>query len=112
MPIELTEKAVEQIKDVIEKGSLNSELTYLRVGVSGGGCSGFTYVLDLTEDVNLDEEWLFESKGIKIICDEKSYLYINGTSIDFEHDGMMGQGFVFNNPNSTSQCGCGKSFNA
>jgi len=111
MPIELTEKAVEQIKDVIEKESLDPVKTYLRVGVKGGGCSGFTYILDLTEDVDLEKEWSFETGEVKIICDEKSYLYLNGTTIDFESS-MMGQGFVFNNPNATSKCGCGASFSA
>jgi iron-sulfur cluster assembly protein len=86
------------------------------VGVKGGGCSGFSYLLDLTEKQReTDEVWDFsfelesEQVTIRVVCDPKSYLYLNGTTIDFK-DEMMGRGFVFNNPNATSSCGCGSSF--
>ena len=83
----------------------------LRVGVKGGGCSGFTYMLDLTEEPKgeMDEE--IECNGVKILCDMKSYLYLTGVEIDFK-DEVMGRGFVFKNPNATSTCGCGSSFQA
>tara|TARA_Y100000589_G_scaffold331724_1_gene386602 strand:+ start:1410 stop:1787 length:378 start_codon:yes stop_codon:yes gene_type:complete len=110
MPIILTESAAREIGTIMEQQKLDAEKTRLRVGVKGGGCSGFSYLLDLTEqDKETDE--LFELHGIKIVCDPKSYLYLNGTTIDFK-DEIMGRGFVFNNPNANSSCGCGSSFSA
>ena len=110
MPIILTESAAREIGTIMEQQKLDAEKTRLRVGVKGGGCSGFSYLLDLTEqDKETDE--LFELHGIKVVCDPKSYLYLNGTTIDFK-DEIMGRGFVFNNPNANSSCGCGSSFSA
>ncbi len=110
MAIELSETAAREIKTIIEQQELDAEAVRLRVGVKGGGCSGFSYLLDLTEQFReTDEE--FELHGVKVVCDPKSYLYLNGTSIDFK-DEVMGRGFVFNNPNATSSCGCGSSFSA
>lgn len=108
MPITLTETAAKEISTIIEKQELSLEKVRLRVGVKGGGCSGFSYILDLTENQK-DSDELFDQHGVKIICDPKSYLYLNGTTIDFK-DEIMGRGFVFNNPNATSSCGCGSSF--
>jgi iron-sulfur cluster assembly protein len=113
--ITLTETAAREAKEIIsqqqELARNNGEeprTFYLRVGVRGGGCSGFTYTLDLTESVGeMDEQW--EQHGIRIICDSKSQLYLGGTTIDFK-DELMGRGFVFSNPNATSSCGCGSSF--
>jgi iron-sulfur cluster assembly protein len=110
MPITLTERAAQEVKAIVEQQKLSLEDTYLRVGVKGGGCSGFTYSLDLT-DVKNEQDETFDSFGITIVCDMKSYLYINGTSVDFK-DELMGRGFVFNNPNATDSCGCGSSFSA
>ena len=110
MAIELTERAAQEVKTIFEQNSLPAEKSYLRLGVKGGGCSGFSYALDLTETKNdTDEEW--EIHGVKVICDPKSYVYLNGVSVDFK-DEIMGRGFVFNNPNATSSCGCGSSFSA
>ncbi len=110
MALMLTERAAQEVKTILEQQKLDPQATYLRLGVKGGGCSGFTYSLDLTEKKSdLDEE--FETNGIKMVCDPKSYLYLNGTTLDFK-DEIMGRGFVFNNPNATSSCGCGSSFNA
>ncbi len=110
MAIELTERAAQEVKTIFEQNSLPAEKSYLRLGVKGGGCSGFSYALDLTETKNdADEEW--EIHGVKVICDPKSYVYLNGVSVDFK-DEVMGRGFVFNNPNATSSCGCGSSFSA
>lgn len=111
MAIMLTEKAAGEIKKIIVDQQLPAEETRLRVGVKGGGCSGFTYVLDLTEEPRTEADEEMDSHGIKILCDMKSYLYLNGTEIDFR-DEIMGRGFVFKNPNATSTCGCGSSFNA
>jgi len=111
MAISLSESAAREIKDIIKQQNLPEDTTRLRVGVKGGGCSGFSYMLDLTEEPKgeMDEE--LEAHGVKILCDNKSYLYLNGVEIDFK-DEVMGRGFVFKNPNATSTCGCGSSFQA
>jgi iron-sulfur cluster assembly protein len=106
--ITLTETAAKEITSIIGDQELDPQKIRLRVGVKGGGCSGFSYVLDLTENQKETDE-LVEQHGIKIVCDPKSLLYLNGTTIDFK-DEIMGRGFVFSNPNSTSTCGCGSSF--
>lgn len=113
--ITLTEIAAREVKTIIEQqaeiAKENGEDVhplYLRVGVKGGGCSGFSYTLDLTENkTDSDEQW--EQHGIPVICDSKSQLYLEGTTVDFK-DEIMGRGFVFTNPNATSSCGCGSSF--
>ncbi|MBH07175.1 MAG: iron-sulfur cluster insertion protein ErpA [Phycisphaeraceae bacterium] len=110
MGIELSETAAREIKTIIQQQELDVQNVRLRVGVKGGGCSGFSYMLDLTEQHN-DADESFDQHGVKIVCDAKSYLYLNGTRIDFK-DEVMGRGFVFNNPNATSSCGCGSSFSA
>jgi iron-sulfur cluster assembly protein len=107
MPISLSQVAANEIKAIIKDQGLG-ENTALRVGVKGGGCSGFSYVLDLTEAAPNDDE-VMESHGIKILTDRKSYLYLKGTEIDFK-DEALGRGFVFKNPNPTSTCGCSSSF--
>src|ERR1043166_9695773 len=111
MAISLSETAAKEIKKIITEQNLPADQTRLRVGVKGGGCSGFSYLLDLTEEPKgeMDEE--LESNGVKILVDMKSYLYLNGAEIDFR-DEVMGRGFVFKNPNATSTCGCGSSFQA
>lgn len=106
--IVLTETAAKEIRAIIEQQELDAEKVRLRVGVKGGGCSGFSYVLDLTENQK-DTDEVFEQHGIKIICDPKSLLYLGGTTVDFR-DEIMGRGFVFSNPNATTSCGCGSSF--
>ena len=110
MALTLTETAAREIKTIIKQQELDEQNVRLRVGVKGGGCSGFSYLLDLTEQQR-DTDELFEEHDIKVVCDPKSYLYLNGTTIDFK-DEVMGRGFVFNNPNATSSCGCGSSFSA
>lgn len=113
MAITLSEGAAKEIRSIIDEqsktGELKAEAAKLRVGVKGGGCSGFTYMLDLTEEDPADSDETLESQGVKILIDQKSYLYLNGTEIDFK-DEVMGRGFVFKNPNATSSCGCGSSF--
>jgi len=110
MAITLSETAAREIKTIIDQQELDSDKVRLRVGVKGGGCSGFSYILDLTESQK-DHDELFDQHGVKVICDPKSYLYLNGVTIDFK-DEVMGRGFVFNNPNATASCGCGSSFQA
>jgi iron-sulfur cluster assembly protein len=106
----LTETAAREIKSIIQQQELDTDKVRLRVGVKGGGCSGFSYVLDLTETHKETDE-IFEQHGVKIVVDPKSLLYLNGVTVDFR-DELMGRGFVFNNPNATSSCGCGSSFSA
>lgn len=106
----LTELAAKEIHRIIEEQELDKDQVRLRVGVKGGGCSGFSYILDLTESQKETDEAV-EQHGITVICDPKSLLYLGGTTIDFK-DEIMGRGFVFQNPNATSSCGCGSSFSA
>lgn len=111
MAILLSELAAKEIKSIIADQNLPADKTFLRVGVKGGGCSGFSYLLDLTEDAPADTDEEVECNGVKILIDQKSMLYLDGTEIDFR-DEVMGRGFVFKNPNATSSCGCGSSFSA
>ena len=81
----------------------------LRLGVKTTGCSGLAYVLEFVDDLNPDDH-VFEDKGVKIIIDGKSLVYLDGTVLDFAKDGLN-EGFEFNNPNASGECGCGESFN-
>ncbi len=105
--ITVTEKAKEKLFILRTEGK-HSEDAFVRVGVAGGGCSGLTYVLDFDNELKPDDK-LFEDKGVKIVCDKKSFLYLIGTQLEFT-DGLNGKGFVFNNPNASRTCGCGESF--
>jgi iron-sulfur cluster assembly protein len=111
MPVLLSEKAASEIKSIIKEQDLPADQVKLRVGVKGGGCSGFSYMLDLVEEAKGESDEEMECNGVKILVDMKSYLYLNGVEIDFK-DEVMGRGFVFKNPNATSTCGCGSSFQA
>lgn len=84
------------------------EGAFIRVGVDGGGCSGLTYLLEFDTTLKPDDK-IFEDKGIKIVCDKKSFLYLIGTELDYT-DGLNGKGFHFRNPNASRTCGCGESF--
>ncbi len=106
--VTLTELAAKEVQTIIASQELDAEKVRLRIGVKGGGCSGFSYLLDLTETQKETDE-VFEQHGIKIIIDPKSLLYLAGVTVDFK-DEIMGRGFVFNNPNASSSCGCGSSF--
>jgi len=113
--IHLTEKAAEQVRAILEKDSY-PETMYLYVGVKGGGCSGLQYILDLRDETHApiaETDESFESQGIRVVCDLKSYVVGNltGTTIDYQ-DGLMGAGFTFNNPNAKHSCGCGASYSA
>lgn len=111
MAIILSEAAAKEVRRIIEEQKLPATETRLRVGVRGGGCSGFSYLLDLTEEAPGEQDEAMESHGVPILIDMKSLLYLEGTEIDFR-DGVMGRGFVFKNPNATTTCGCGSSFQA
>ena len=106
MSIKFTPTAANEIKKILENQDMDNPK--LRVGVKGGGCSGFSYILDITKE-HREQDEVFESEGLQIICDPKSLLYLDGTVIDFK-DELVARGFVFNNPNATSPCGCNQSF--
>jgi iron-sulfur cluster assembly protein len=108
MPITLSETAAREIKTIIKQQELPESGTKLRVGVKGGGCSGFSYTLDVAAKPAEDDE-VFESFGQKVVCDLKSYLYLDGTEVDYGDDLLKG-GFEFHNPNAKRSCGCGASF--
>lgn len=108
--VTVTEKAAAEIQRIVEEQELDAEKVHLRVGVKGGGCSGFNYILDLTEAVRETDE-VMEQHGVRVVCDPKSLLYLHGTVVDFK-DEIMSRGFVFQNPNATATCGCGSSFSA
>jgi iron-sulfur cluster assembly protein len=113
MSIKLTEKAASELKGLMSQEIQNKRLTTaagLRLMVQGGGCSGFTYRMGFDENQKPDDK-VVEVDGVKVLVDSKSYLYLDGTEIDFQ-DGLLGRGFVFNNPNATGTCGCGHSFTA
>lgn len=105
--IQITDKASEQLAKLrIEEG--HPDNANVRVSVKGGGCSGLMY--DLNFDINTSpEDDIFEDKGIKVLVDKKSLLYLLGTTLDFT-DGLNGNGFQFVNPNASRTCGCGESF--
>ena len=105
--ISLTERAAHEVKRIVTEQKL-PEATALRVGVKGGGCSGFSYTLGFDDQVT-ETDQILEVDGVKVVCDPKSFLYLHGTQIDFE-DNLMGRGFKFGNPNAAKTCGCGESF--
>ena len=105
--ITITERAASEVKRIVSEQKLPAE-TALRVGVKGGGCSGFSYTLGF-DDQTSETDQIVDVDGVKVVCDPKSFLYLNGTQIDFE-DNLMGRGFKFGNPNAAKSCGCGESF--
>ncbi|MBX9448970.1 MAG: iron-sulfur cluster assembly accessory protein [Taibaiella sp.] len=105
--IYVTEKAKERILQIQEEENLG-ENAFLRVGVVGGGCSGLSYKLDFDNELQKGDQ-VFEDKGIKIVTDIKSFLYLCDTTLDFT-DGLNGKGFHFINPNASRTCACGESF--
>ncbi len=105
--IAVTDKAKERIS-VLRAEEGHSDQHNIRVSVKGGGCSGLMYDLDFDDKIS-DADEIFEDKGVKILCDKKSLLYLLGTTLDFS-DGLNGKGFQFVNPNATRTCGCGESF--
>ena len=107
LTVEISEKAAEKIKYFAEKEGLEDNVG-LRVAVKGGGCSGLTYDLTIT-DKDRESDKIVEQYGVKVMVDKKSYIYLVGTQLDFS-DGLNGKGFVFENPNATKACGCGTSF--
>ena len=108
--IHLTERAARQIRKLLEKEGVSPEVGGLRVGVQGGGCSGLSYAMRLDKQPR-DRDKIFEEFGARVFVDAKSFLYLNGTTLEYEET-LMRQGFVFQNPNAARNCGCGSSFTA
>ncbi|MEO5342785.1 MAG: iron-sulfur cluster assembly protein IscA [Gammaproteobacteria bacterium SHHR-1] len=105
MAITLTEAAARHVSNYLEK---RGKGIGLRLGVKTSGCSGLAYVLEFADQTE-DEDLVFEDKGLKVVIDPKSLVYLDGTEVDFVREGLN-EGFKFNNPNVQNQCGCGESF--
>ncbi|QDT39937.1 HesB/IscA family protein [Stratiformator vulcanicus] len=108
--INVTEGAVGEIKRVMEEQGMSDD-SVLRVGVAGGGCSGFSYSLGFDEKTDAGKDHVSLQHGLKVAVDKKSALYLDGTTIDF-YNGLDKRGFTFDNPNAKNSCGCGSSFSS
>jgi iron-sulfur cluster assembly protein len=105
--ITISEIAANRIKEIRQNEGLTEDFN-VRVAVEGGGCSGLMYQLDFASEPQ-ESDMIFEDKGVKVMVDKKSILYLAGTELDFS-DGLNGKGFQFKNPNASRTCGCGESF--
>ena len=110
MSIILTEAAATEINRIIEEQNLE-ELKYVRIGVVGGGCSGFQYDFNFTDKFDSRVDIMQEQHGVGVVVDKKSDLFLDGTTVDF-YSGLDKRGFMFDNPNAVKSCGCGSSFSA
>ena len=109
MAIQLSEEAVKHVKELKRAQNLPDDV-FLRMGVKGGGCSGLSYLLEFDNELRPQDKQ-FEIDGVRVVCDAKSYLYLNSTTLDYVKQGLQA-GFAFVNPNAKSSCGCGSSFSA
>jgi iron-sulfur cluster assembly protein len=105
--IEITDKGAEKVHEFLSSQQADISLAGLRVGVRGGGCSGFQY--QLAFDEQRDNDVVFESHGLKLLVDNESLQFVRGSTIDYE-ESLQGAGFKVNNPNVVAACGCGSSF--
>ena len=105
MSISLTENAAKHVKSYLE---IRGKGVGVRVGVKTTGCSGMAYTIEFADQVE-DEDYVFEDKGVKVIVNPKSMVYLKGTELDFAREGLN-EGFKFTNPNEKDRCGCGESF--
>jgi iron-sulfur cluster assembly protein len=105
--IYISDKAKQKIEELFKQAELDNS-HFVRVSVVGGGCSGLSYKLDFDNEIKPMDQ-VFEDKGLKIVTDLKSFLYLVNTELEFS-DGLNGKGFYFNNPNASRSCGCGESF--
>jgi len=108
--IHLTERAALKIRVLLAKDGVSPDVGGLRVGVQRGGCSGLSYAMRLDTQAR-DRDRIFEEHGVRLFVDPKSFLFLNGTTLEYEET-LMRQGFVFQNPNAARNCGCGSSFTA
>jgi iron-sulfur cluster assembly protein len=104
--ITFTPTALKEVKRLIAEQGIGQEQG-LRLGVKGGGCAGFTYILEF--DAQKEGDNVYTIDGVKVLVDFSSELYLAGTEVDFQ-SGLNNRGFVYNNPNATKTCGCGESF--
>lgn len=110
MAIELTERAAEEVKRILQEQKYEDG-TVLRIGVTGGGCSGFSYALGFDTKFDEEQDSRTSQHGVDVVVDRKSSLYLDGTKLDF-YEGLDKRGFTFDNPNAVKSCGCGSSFQA
>ena len=110
MAVKLSEKAASEVKKIMQDQKLEDG-THLRVGVVGGGCSGFSYKLEFDKSFDETADSKYDYHGVTLVVDKKSALYLDGTTVDF-YDGLEKRGFTFDNPNAVKSCGCGSSFQA
>jgi len=103
----VSDKAKEKIEQIMQEQQLSKD-SFVRVSVSGGGCSGLSYKMDFDNKLNPDDQE-FLDKGVKLVTDLRSFLYVCNTTLEFT-DGLNGKGFHFQNPNATRTCACGESF--
>lgn len=110
MSISITERAADRIKQIRKEQQIPDDAK-LRVGVVSGGCSGLTYDLefDSKKEAEEEEDQEFKDKGINLVVDMRSFLYLSGTELDYT-EGLEGEGFHFHNPNANRTCSCGESF--
>ena len=106
--IQVSEKAREHIRAAMGKEGMSSEHGGLRLGVQGGGCSGLSYNIAFDSQPR-ERDRIFQYDDIRVFVDPKSFVYLNGTTLDWE-ESLMQRGFVFRNPNAKKSCGCGSSF--
>ena len=106
--INVSDTAKDKVQNLMEEDGFNPNTDFVRVGVKSGGCSGLSYDLKF-DKTQKETDKVFESNGIKIIVDNKSFLYLIGTTLEYS-GGLNGTGFVFKNPNANRTCGCGESF--
>ena len=110
MAVGLTERAAQEVKKIMDEQKFEPT-TVLRVGVAGGGCSGFQYSLGFDQKFDEKADSKYDCHGVTLVVDKKSALYLDGTTVDF-YEGLEKRGFTFENPNATKSCGCGSSFQA
>jgi iron-sulfur cluster assembly protein len=106
--INVSDTAKHKVQNLMKEDGFNPNTDFVRVGVKSGGCSGLSYDLNFDKDQKENDK-VFESNGVKIIVDTKSFLYLIGTTLEYS-GGLNGTGFVFKNPNANRTCGCGESF--
>ena len=106
--IYVSDTAKKRVQSIMEEKNFSLDNYFVRVSVESGGCSGLSYKMEFDNQIKEGDK-VFEDKGVKIVCDRKSFLYLVGTELDFS-DGLNGKGFQFHNPNATRTCGCGESF--
>ncbi len=108
IPIKLTQGALDEVRDLLKEKEVPKGYG-LRIGVKGGGCAGFSYILGFDKASEKDNSYTFED--VIVVIEKAHELYLEGTELDFS-DGLENRGFVFNNPNAGETCGCGSSFSA